>query len=120
MSRIPKIKELNNTRLACSYGGWIYCEGCNQTIGYLCYVTYDSFFFEYKCKCGSSGNMLISFNEETKAEVSGQSLITIKNRLCCPNDDAPLFTLLTKKLAYYKYEVLCSGCGTMFVEEQKL
>src|SRR5690242_493858 len=46
-------KELVNTKLANNYGGWIYCSGCNQTIGYLCYVTYGSIIMEYSCKCGN-------------------------------------------------------------------
>ena len=52
MARIPKVKELINTRLASTYGGWIYCDYCGQNIGYLCYVTYDHFTFDYQCHCG--------------------------------------------------------------------
>lgn len=42
MARVVKGKELINTRLAANYGGWIYCDGCQENIGYLCYSTYDS------------------------------------------------------------------------------
>lgn len=41
MARILKNKELINTRLAANYGGWMYCDKCNENIGYLCYSTYD-------------------------------------------------------------------------------
>ena len=41
MTRLLKTKELVNTRLATNYGGWMYCEKCNENIGYLCYSTYD-------------------------------------------------------------------------------
>ena len=37
MARVLKNKELINTRLATNYGGWIYCNNCNENIGYLCY-----------------------------------------------------------------------------------
>lgn len=120
MSRTPRIKELINTRLASGYGGWVYCDSCNKAIGYLCYVTYDSFCFEYKCKCGGCGSMHISFDEPSETRASEQKLITIKNRLCCPSDNSPLFTLLLKNLDYYKYEILCAKCNTKFTEEQIL
>lgn len=119
MGRIPLIKELNETRLASGYGGWIYCEKCNKTIGYLCYVTYDNFALDYKCKCGGSGSMRISFSESKKNReaVPGQELITIKNRLCCSKDNSPLFTLLKKNLESYRYEISCVKCGTNYIEE---
>jgi hypothetical protein len=59
MAEILKMKKLINTRLANNYGGWIYCSSCNQTIGYLCYVAYQSIFLEYSCKCGSKGRIHI-------------------------------------------------------------
>jgi hypothetical protein len=120
MSRIPVIKELINTRLASGYGGWVYCEGCSKTIGYLCYVTYDSYLFEYQCKCGNCGSMYISFNKEKEFETSEQRLISVKNRLCCPNEKSPLFTVLSKNLEDYKYEVICSACKTKYVGGQLL
>ena len=48
MARILKNKELVNTRLATNYGGWIYCDKCNENIGYLCYSTYDTLKLKYK------------------------------------------------------------------------
>ena len=56
MARVLKNKELANTRLATSYGGWMYCDKCNENIGYLCYSTYDRLELEYKCNCGSKGS----------------------------------------------------------------
>lgn len=41
MARIIREKELENTRLATSYGGGTYCTECGENIGYLCYATYD-------------------------------------------------------------------------------
>ncbi len=120
MSRIPKTKELANTRLASGYGGWIYCESCNKTIGYLCYVTYDSFKLSYKCKCGGCGGMHIEFEDDSSASAGANKLITIKNRLCCPSDQSPLFTILYKNLKSYQYKVLCKACNTIFMEEKTI
>jgi hypothetical protein len=86
MSRTPIIKELINTRLASGYGGWIYCEHCSKNIGYLCYVTYDSFRLEYHCKCGGQGSMYIAFRDVRSANNADKELAMIKNRLCCSAD----------------------------------
>lgn len=119
MARTPKVKELINTRLACAYGGWIYCDSCNETIGYLCYVTYESFYLEYKCKCKSCGSMYISFGDNEASIKSDSRLITVKNRLCCPDDKAPLFTILAKKLDSYKYEAVCKECNKIYTQESE-
>lgn len=47
MSRTLKTKTLINTKLATNYGGWMYCEACNENIGYLCYSTYDRLELKY-------------------------------------------------------------------------
>ncbi len=120
MPRLLKRKELFRTKLAANYGGWIYCESCGQTIGYLCYVTYHSFRFEYRCNCGGSGKMYLSFHEdESSAPVENRGLVTLKNRLCCPNDHSPLLTILSKKLVHYRAEIVCEDCDRKFVEEKK-
>ena len=59
MARQIKDKVLINTRLATNYGGWTYCDGCGENIGYLCYSTYDRLKFEYECQCGSKGSAYI-------------------------------------------------------------
>lgn len=120
MARKPKMIKLINTRLGSSYGSWIYCDNCNENIGYLCYVTYDEFIFSYQCKCGNCGNIHISFEHPTKVKKSEQELIVKKNRLCCPQDEAPLFTLLEKKLNHYQYEVLCTECNTIYTQEKTI
>lgn len=119
MARIPKHKELKNTRLANAYGGWVYCEGCNKTIGYLCYVTYDLLKLEYRCKCGNHGSLDIAFESDTE-RIAEQPLVTLKNRLCCPADESPLVTILAKNLDTYKYEVICKACNMKYREEQRL
>ncbi len=122
MSRTPKIKKLENTRLASGHGGWIYCDSCGENIGYLCYVTYDDFCFSYKCKCGNCGSMHLAFEAEGFAitNANDKALITIKNRLCCPTDNSPLFTILCNKLSSYKYEVICTECKHKYTDGRTL
>ena len=118
MARIPKVKELINTRLASTYGGWIYCDYCGQNIGYLCYVTYDHFTFDYKCKCGHHGHMHISFQDSNYIKTSQDKFIIIKNRLCCPHDHSPLLTIFSEKLEDYKFEIVCVECKRKYQEEK--
>lgn len=118
MARKPTMKELVNTRLASTYGGWIYCGHCGENIGYLCYVTYDNLKLTYKCNCGGDGSIHIAFDDKKEPFFSEKKLVTLKNRLCCPNDESPLFTLLEKKLSSYHYEVDCVRCGTSYREEK--
>jgi hypothetical protein len=114
MARKPCKKELVHSRIASGYGGWIYCDQCGENIGYLCYVTYDHFMLEYKCKCGGSGYIYIAFDDVKDAQESDEQLIGIKNRLCCPKDQSPLLTILEKKLTSYQYEIECVGCKTKY------
>ena len=112
-----KHKELLNTRLANGYGGWIYCNGCGKTIGYLCYVTYNSLKLEYNCRCGNVGRVQLELEDSSNADPSMNHLTEIKNRLCCPQDQSPLITILTKKLDSYSYEITCRACGNKYKEE---
>jgi hypothetical protein len=115
MSAKIRKKELNNTRLANSYGGWIYCNECNNTIGYLCYVTYQNFQFDYTCGCGNKGSMSIELEEaEINVSPSTKQLITIKNRLCCPEDESPLVTIQPQKLKNFSFEIVCKECGNKY------
>lgn len=114
MARELKTKELINTRLANTYGGWIYCGSCDNTIGYLCYVTYKRFKLDYKCKCGSEGSACLSFDDKDTAKTAEQKLIVRKNRLCCPADESPLVTVLAKKLLSYESEIVCEACNTEY------
>lgn len=116
MAQSIKIKDLINTRLANNYGGWIYCDSCNQTIGYLCYVTYQSIELEYTCKCGSHGSIRIIMDDDSMPIHSDEKLISIKNRLCCPNDGAPLMTILNQKLDNRSYKIICKNCNQEYNE----
>ncbi len=114
MSRKITKKVLINTRLLKNHGSWIYCMSCNKTIAYLCYVTYNSFKFDYFCKCGEKGSVLIQFDSNQKTQQSLQSLIKIKNRFCCPNDNSPLVTFVDKNLESYDCEIVCQACNGFY------
>lgn len=120
MARTPVMKELVRTRLASGHGGWVYCDSCGENIGYLCYVTYNSFKLSYQCKCGGCGSMHLVFEENSPVMEGEPALVTIKNRLCCPHDNSPLFTILYKKLERYRYEVVCAKCGRTYTEGKTL
>lgn len=116
MARKPIMKELVNTKLASGYGGWIYCGHCDENIGYLCYVTYDNIKFSYRCKCGESGYMRIGFGDVGDATSSDNKLVPVRNRLCCPNDQSSLLTILDKKLISYQCKIDCVCCKTKYKE----
>ena len=114
MARVLKNKELVNMRLATNYGGWMYCDECNENIGYLCYSTYSRLELKYKCNCGSKGSILLDFEDSKIGENCNEQLITIKNRLCCPKDSEPLITILDKKVASYEMKITCKSCESIY------
>jgi len=111
-------KEIKNGRMLKNTGSWLYCDKCNKTVGYLCYSTYQSFRFEFDCKCGNSGSFDLRYDTEEIMTKSVENLKKRKNRLCCPNDDAPLFTIVEKNIANYSYSVTCNKCYTKFVHKK--
>ena len=114
MPRKPTAKILTNTRLLKDYASWIYCEGCGKTVAYLCYVAYDRFDFEYKCNCQNVGCVHIEFENEHPIAMSAEPFTAIKNRLCCPDDNSPLVTVIDKNLQEYKLSVVCNKCNTEY------
>ena len=109
MARIPTLKELENSRLLKAYASWVYCTGCEKTVAYLCYVTYDAVDFEYDCACGSNGRVRIEFEGE-KGVATDDALVSVKNRLCCPHDESPLITVVDKNLSAYDLKITCHEC----------
>ena len=114
MARVLKNKKLVNTRLATNYGGWMYCDTCNENIGYLCYSTYDEVELRYKCNCGSLGSVLLDFEDSVIGKKCKDELVIIKNRLCCPKDNNPLITILDKKVANYDMKITCKSCESIY------
>lgn len=118
MPRVLKNKELINTRLATNYGGWMYCDKCNENIGYLCYSTYDRLELKYQCNCGSHGSALLDFEDSKIGEECIDEMITVKNRLCCAKDNEPLITILDKKVTNYEMKITCRACGNIYKKEK--
>ena len=116
MAKEIRNKKLINTRLANNYGGWIYCDNCDENIGNLCYQTYDSVNFKYVCNCGSEGSLEIDFVDSKEKRDDSSEMITIKNRLCCPKDNEPLITLLDKKIDHYEMKITCKACGNQYIK----
>ncbi len=114
MTRVIKNKKLENTRLATNYGGWIYCDICNENIGYLCYSTYDVLELKYQCNCGNNGSILLDFEDSTRGKTCNDELVIIKNRFCCPKDNEPLITILDKKIASYEMKITCKSCTNIY------
>lgn len=119
MARVLKRKVLTNTRLATNYGGWMYCDKCNENIGYLCYSTYDRLELNYRCNCGSLGSALLDFEDSKVGKDSNEELMIIKNRLCCPKDNEPLITLLDKKLSNYEMKISCKSCENIYKKRKQ-
>jgi len=113
MARKPNQKILENSRLLKDYASWIYCTNCNKTVAYLCYVTYDLFDFKYTCACGSEGRVYIEF-EHGESKVHDKPLKIIKNRLCCPNDDSPLLSIVDKNVDKYDFDITCNMCNSNY------
>lgn len=114
MARTVKNKELVNTRLATNYGGWMYCDNCNENIGYLCYSTYDRLELNYKCNCGSNGSVFIDFEDSKTGKVCNDELVIVKNRFCCSKDNEPLITVLDKKVSDYEMKITCKSCESIY------
>ena len=97
------------------HASWLYCDGYNQTVAYLCYVTYQYFRFEFSCTCGSHGVAENSF-----AGPSPEDLLVATptrnatKRFCCQKDGSPLFSPVPKNLKAYQADVVCKACATRY------
>ncbi len=114
MARTVKEKKLVNTRLAMNYGGWMYCDQCQESIGYLCYATYDEVNLRYRCRCGSQGEIHINFEDSVEGTPCDEELFVVKSRLCCSKDQSPLITILEKKVASYQLDITCKECRRVY------
>ncbi|MCI8590000.1 MAG: hypothetical protein HFE77_04745 [Clostridiales bacterium] len=119
MARQINHKELVNTRLAANYGGWMYCNVCNENIGYLCYATYDRIDMTYECQCGSKGSVCIDFSDSQAGACCDEPLVKIKNRWCCSADQEPLITILEPKLRRYHVAITCKACSRIYKQSRE-
>ncbi|MDE5888967.1 MAG: hypothetical protein K2H20_03000 [Bacilli bacterium] len=114
MARVLKNKELIKTRLATNYGGWMYCDTCNENIGYLCYATYDRLELKYKCNCGSEGSAILDFEDSHTGKECNDELVIVKNRFCSLSDNSPLIQTLDKKVAHYEMIITFKACESVY------
>ncbi len=92
----------------------MYCNQCNENIGYLCYSTYDKLELQYQCNCENQGSLVLDFEDSKNGKNCDNELIILKNRLCCPKDNEPLITLLDNKLASYHMKITCKSCENIY------
>lgn len=109
----------HNAHYLKGHASWLYCDACNKTVAYLCYVTYRYFRFTFTCSCGSEGCVENSYGDIDLAGLSTGTLAQspANKRFCCENDDSALFSPVTKNLASYKAEVICKQCNTRYTAE---
>ena len=113
--------KAENAHFLKGYARWLYCDSCNKTVAYLCYVTYDYFRFQFTCVCGNKGWVENNFAQSNLASLStGELELSAKNkRYCCSKDGSPLFSPVPKHLKSYKAEVVCKECGTLYTREEE-
>lgn len=106
-----------NAHFLKGHASWLYCDTCNKTVAYLCYVTYRYFRFSFSCSCGSSGWVENKFGEIDPTELPTGELTRnpTNKRYCCEKDEAALFSPVPKNLLRYEAEVVCKACDTKYV-----
>ena len=99
-SQKPKTVTLKNAHYLKAHASWLYCDMCNKTVAYLCYVTYSYFLINFICKCGNHGAAENIFDDVELEQLENGSLkIKPENkRFCCENDDESLFSVVPKNL----------------------
>lgn len=111
----PKVTA-SNAHFLKGHASWLYCDSCNKTVAYLCYVTYRYFKFTFTCSCGHHGwveNRYDDFDfSKLPAGQLGQS--AANKRYCCAKDDNALFSPVPKNLKSYSAEIVCRQCGTAY------
>jgi len=110
-------KTIHNGRLLKKYGSWMYCDKCGNTVGYLCYTTYQYYKFSFTCTCGNTGFFELGKRIADAYVDERNTLLLNKTRLCCPNDNSPLFSVVEKNVDKYNFEVICKKCLHSFKKE---
>ena len=116
MAKEKPVVTAQNAHYLKGHASWLYCDNCNKTVAYLCYVTYQYFRFEFTCSCGCDG-----FAENRYGGMDLSSLLTgelvcntVNKRYCCAKDESPLFSSVPKNLKSYSAEIVCKECGTRY------
>lgn len=82
------------------HASWLYCDQCNKTVAYLCYVTYRYFRFSFICACGSRGWVENRLGEVDLSSLEAGELAQnpANKRYCCAHDASALFSPVLKNL----------------------
>ena len=114
----PFVKTENAHYLK-GHASWLYCDGCNKTVAYLCYVTYSHFRFEFDCLCGTHGYAENYFSNDSLENfpLGKASCNAANRRYCCEKEKSPLFSPVPKNLKSYSADVVCKACGTRYKVE---
>ena len=116
MQKDSPIVKTENAHYLKGHASWLYCDNCNKTVAYLCYVTYRYFRFEFVCSCGCHGfaeNKIENIDLDALPE--GELVRSIHNkRYCCENDESPLFSPVPKNLKSYMADVVCMECSKRY------
>ena len=116
MADKPNVKT-ENTHFLKGHASWLYCDGCNKTVAYLCYVTYRYFRFSFTCACGHTGwveNQYDGIDNLSDLPTGQLKQGGANKRYCCGNDESALFSPVPKNLKNYDAEVVCKTCGTKY------
>lgn len=116
----PNVKSENAHYLK-GHASWLYCNKCNKTVAYLCYVTYLYFRFDFICACGCRGLVENMYGDIYLQDLSSDELARnpSNKRYCCPNDSSALFSPVPKNLKSYNAEIICRKCKTRYVTHEK-
>ena len=121
MKEKPIVKA-ENAHFLKGHASWLYCDNCNKTVAYLCYVTYRYFRFSFTCNCGTKGSVENSYGEldMSKLPVGELERSGANKRFCCSKDKSALFSPVPKNLKSYEAEVVCKDCDTRYVINEKI
>ena len=111
----PTVKA-DNAHFLKGHASWLYCDACNQTVAYLCYVTYRYFRFSFTCACGCKGMAENAYGEVDLQAMSEGELVRSEanKRFCCAKDESALFSPVPKHLRSYSAVVVCKACDTRY------
>lgn len=116
MANQKPIVKTENAHFLKGHASWLYCDSCNKTVAYLCYVTYCYFHFSFICSCGCQGWVENIYGDIDLQKLSTGKLIrnAANKRYCCPHDKVALFSPVPKNLKSYTAEIVCKECNTKY------
>lgn len=116
MANKKPITKAENAHFLKGHASWLYCDSCNKTVAYLCYVTYKYFRFSFHCSCGQHGWVENSFEPTDLNHLPKGNLARnpANKRYCCENDASALFSPVPKNLHAYEAHIVCAQCDTLY------